>query len=340
MKHLSDKTIDLTAPGLVPGLSMLAVQNVLALCFRVWVTFLGVAAYVLAEEEAAQVQVSLDWTGLQIMEEVYKRHQQYPYIYEEQSMVMVDRNGLRDTRKLRRYSRMEEDGTVRFMLIFDYPREVKGVALLANRDPSGKTEKSVYLPAFGEQLLQTSGADENGNFLGSDFSVENLTGEVLSDFQYVRTKDARMGDMRYFAVEVYDADDIVETAIPLRCHYIREDNFFITRTTHFDKRGRIYKEQSHHDLKPVDGDMWRSGMILMEDKKEQHMSLIKINRRIFSRDYVPEDMFSAQWLYENHPFQPGTELATEELDAETAEILDDLPDKVSALLNAQGVASK
>jgi hypothetical protein len=96
---------------------------------------------------------SSEMTGAEIMEEVDKRHQQFPYIYEEQSMILVDRYGEQDTRKARRYSRVEEDGTVRFLLLFDYPQEVKGVALLANREPDGKTNKYIYLPAYGESNI-------------------------------------------------------------------------------------------------------------------------------------------------------------------------------------------
>jgi hypothetical protein len=47
--------------------------------------------------------------------------------------------------------------------------------------------------------------------------------------------------------------------------------------------------------------MWRADMILMEDSKEHHKSLIKINRRIFSRDYVSAEIFTADWLFKNYP---------------------------------------
>ena len=43
-------------------------------------------------------------------------------------------------------------------------------------------------------------------------------------------------------------------------------------------------------------------MILMENKKDQHQSLIKISRRVFSHDYVPAEIFTAKWLYENYPY--------------------------------------
>ena len=245
---------------------------------------------------------SSETTGAEIMEEVYKRHQQFPYIYEEQSMVMEDRNGDRDTRKARRYSRVEEDGTVKFLLLFDYPQEVKGVALLADRAPDGKITKYIYLPAYGEQLIESTGEGSEDNFLGTDFSVENLTGVNLSDYHYVRRDDREVDKAKYFVLDVYKASNqLIEDHI-LRRHFVRQDNLYITLTHHFDTHGRLLRIQSHHDIKAVDSDMWRANMILMENKKDQHQSLIKISRRVFSHDYVPAEIFTAKWLYENYPY--------------------------------------
>jgi len=246
--------------------------------------------------------------GLEIMHEVYKRHRQYAFIYEEQSMVMMDRNGDRDTRKVKRYSRVEEDGAVKFLLLFDSPDEISGVALLANRDASGKTRKYIYLPALGEQLIENVSSGRDGKFLGTDFSIENLAGEVLDDYIYIRKPDKKTNDIEYFVVDVYQREEgLSEDILPeekqaSRRHFISKNNFFITRTEYFDKQGRVFKKQSHHDLKPVNGEMWRSNMILMEDSKEGHQSLIKINRRVFSRDYVSAEIFTADWLFKNYPF--------------------------------------
>jgi hypothetical protein len=256
--------------------------------------------------------VSNEATGVEIMEEVYKRHQQFPYIYEEQSMITEDRNGDRDTRKARRYSRVEEDGTVKFLLLFDFPQEVKGVALLAKRDPIGKTSKFIYLPAYGETLIESAGEGSEDNFLGTDFSVENLTGEILSEHRYARRDDTEIDNIKFFVLDVYKANDLPTEPQVLRRHFIKQDNLFITLTHHFDKHGRIDRIQSHHDIKVVDSDMWRANMILMENKKDQHQSLIKISRRIFSHDYVPTEVFTAEWLYENYPYIETVEEMVEE----------------------------
>ena len=240
-------------------------------------------------------------TGREIMEEVHRRHQQYPYVYEEQTMIMMDREGLRDTRKIRRYSRVEQDGAVDFMLIFVSPTEVKGVALLAHRDPSGRISKSVYLPALGEQVIEGEEVGGGSNFLGSDFAVEDLTGEVLDNYFYVRRQDQKIGDANFFVVDVYRSKGDARDKKTLRRHFIRRDNYFITQTDYFDRHGRLYKKQSSHDLKHLEGEMWRANMLLMDNIRDQHKTLIKIDRRIYSRDYVPREMFTVQWLYKNYP---------------------------------------
>jgi outer membrane lipoprotein-sorting protein len=268
--------------------------------------------------------ISIDTSGAEIMEKVQKQHQQFPYIYEEQFMVMEDRHGGRDTRKARRYSRVEEDGSVKFLLLFDYPQEIKGVALLANRDADGNTTKYIYLPAFGEQLIESIGEGSNDNFLGTDFTVENLTGEMLSDYYYVRRDDREIENVKYFVLDVYRASDQLAEKQILRRHFIRQDNLYITLTHHFDKQGRLSRIQSLHDIKTVYGDMCRANMILMEDKKEQHQSLIKISRRVFSHDYVPAEVFTAEWLYENYPYVEPVEV----LDSDDSDVSEEMSEEI------------
>ncbi len=239
-------------------------------------------------------------SGRKIMEAVYDRHRQYPYVYEEKSMVLIDRHNRKQTRTLRRYSRVSADGTVRFLLLFDSPRDVMGVALLARRNPDGTVAQSVYLPAFSEQFVASAGgcrAACGDQFLGSDFSIESLTGEVLDDYIYVRRTDIKLGDTPYYVIDV-QADEAGRT---LRRHYVSARNLFIERTDYLDEFGQVHKRLTHHDLARIHGDMWRSNILLMDNIAEHHQSIIRIERRVFSSDYVPEQVFTADWLRANHP---------------------------------------
>ncbi len=238
----------------------------------------------------------LNANGHALMQAVYERHKQYPYVYEEQSMVLIDRNGNRETRKVKRYSRVETNLLSRILLLFESPKEVKGVAVLAERSPGGEVKQQIYLPSLGQGMIENSGEIGDANFLGTDFSVENLTGEVLEDYDLRRQRDIQIDETLYYIVDVFP--NKLAKGNPLRRHYICQDNLFITRTDYFDDLGRLRKRQSHHDLTPVLGDMWQANMLLMENMQEDHQTLIKVDRRVYSADYVPAEVFTPEWLYQ------------------------------------------
>jgi hypothetical protein len=244
-----------------------------------------------------------DWSGRELLDLVYERHQQYPYVYEEQSMILIDQDGHKNTRKLRRYSRADESGTVNFLLLFDSPLDIKGVALLAQREPDGQSKQSFYLPAFGKTFIENTPGPEGkseDNFLGTDYSIANLVGDRLDHHKHVRRNDTTINETDYFVVDVYDLVSPAEDK-PERRHYIRKDNLYISRTDHFDEIGRLQKRQTNHDLTQVHDDMWRANMMMMDNFQQEHRTIIKVNRRVFSADYVPGEIFSKRWIVANQP---------------------------------------
>ncbi|MDC0068328.1 outer membrane lipoprotein-sorting protein [Gammaproteobacteria bacterium] len=244
-----------------------------------------------------------DWSGRELLDLVYERHQQYPYVYEEQSMILIDRYGHKNTRKLRRYSRAYESGTVNFLLLFDSPLDVRGVALLAQREQDGRSRQSFYLPAFGDTFIENTPGPEGkseDNFLGTDYSISNLVGDTLDHHKHIRRDDTNINETDYFVVDVYDLNSQSEDK-PERRHYIKKDNLYISRTDHFDKIGRLQKRQTNHDVAKVHGDMWRANMMMMDNLQKEHRTIIKINKRVFSSDYVPREIFSESWIIANQP---------------------------------------
>jgi hypothetical protein len=246
---------------------------------------------------AADFQFS-EASGRVLMQQVYDTHQQYPYVYEEQSLVLIDRDGNRETRKVKLYSRIDPILFQRFLLLFESPEEVKGVAVLAERNANGDTRQAIYLPALGESMIESSGDSRDTNFLGTDFSIENLTGERLEDYDYQRRRDELINYKMYSVIDVFDKQaEPGQTA--LRRHYISQEILYLTRTDYFDDLGRVRKRLSSHDMTRVLGDMWRANMLLMENMQNDHKTLIKIDRRIFSKEYVPVEVFTTEHLYAN-----------------------------------------
>lgn len=240
-------------------------------------------------------------TGPQIMQEVQRRYLLDKSIYEELILILTDRLGQRDTRNLRRYSKTDGTGNTRFLLLFDTPAEVRGVGLLAERAASGRTSIRVYLPADGREYMQPFDTGVDGNLMGTDFSLEQMIGEQAQHYQYVLAGQQKMGNINHYRVDVYRAGDNVAMARPIRRHYVREDGYYITRTDYLDNDGRLLKQKTLHDLRQTGPGSWQAGMVLMEDPVAQHSTLMKIKRTIFSSEYVPDEVFTRDWLYRNQP---------------------------------------
>ena len=245
--------------------------------------------------------LAVEMNGHEIMAESQLRHQQFPYVYEEQSMILIDAAGNRRVRRSRLFTRLESNGSVKFLLIFDQPAEIRGVALLATRDNDGKIQRGVYLPAFGQEVKHPRGSGLEGQFLGTDFTIADLTPESLEDNRYVRLDDRQIDNHLFFVIEAHPR------ATPsrhggnsgLRRHLIRQDNFMIVRTDIYDAALRFYKRVSYHDLKRVDGDSWRANTIIAHDSREAHRTVLKVNRRVYSQDYVPKELFEESYLLAN-----------------------------------------
>lgn len=240
-------------------------------------------------------------TGAQIMQEVQQRNSRQNPVYEEQTVILTDQSGNRDTRNVRSYIHTDKSGNTRYLLIFDTPVDVHGVALLANRSTTGQVSVNLYLPATGKEQMQSYDPGAEGNLVSTDFSLEQLLGDPIEQYQYVLAGQQKTGVITHYLVDVYRNGVNVATTRPLHRHYVRQDSFFITRTDYFDAAGKLQKQKTLFDLKQTGGGSWHAGMILMQDRVTNHTTLIKNNKTVFSVDYVPDEVFSNEWLYRNQP---------------------------------------
>lgn len=241
------------------------------------------------------------------MKQVHGQEGQYPYIYEEQSMILIDKMGNRDVRNTRRYIRVDASGKVNVLLVFDSPEEVKGVALLASRHKDKAIQAGIYLPAFDNRMISSEGESSSERFLGTDFSVFDLKPESYDDYNYKRLEDELINKVSYYSIEARPVDDKIfkQSGYSKRIHTISKDDMLIFRTRYFNQHGRHIKTLTQHEFKQYGKSFWKPDMILMDNLAEQHKTLIKTRERVFSPDYVPPKMFTRQWLF-NHNHMAST----------------------------------
>ena len=241
--------------------------------------------------------------GAGIVDRALAHRSQACCIYQELTMILSDgagERGERGVRRIRWYERRESDGSRRVLLAFVAPADVRGAAVLLTREASGgATQGEIYLPALGKPLDVVAGTTGAMRLVGSDFRISDLLGEAPRGFAYVREADAEIDRSMHFVVRATPSDAAAQRAGGgLRRYYVRKGDFFLVRIDFHDVQGRLARRESFRDPKQVEPGTWQADMVLMEDLAERHRTLIKVERRVFSPDYVPPEIFSRQWLLE------------------------------------------
>ncbi|MBS0336769.1 MAG: outer membrane lipoprotein-sorting protein [Proteobacteria bacterium] len=219
-------------------------------------------------------------TGRELIEESLRRQAQPPYVYEEQVLVLSDSLGQYTVRTVRYYARQDASGMKR-LLVIDTPKELRGLKVYVSRDSGGGR----HGPAASSLLF------------GSDFSVADFEGEQPQDFEYEREANQELERVTHFVVRAMPKDESVAraTGYGIRRIYLRKDNLFVSRVDYLDRQGRLARRLTYKDPRPDDTGAWRPGMTLNEDLREDRRTLLKVERRVHSADYVPAAVF------EGHP---------------------------------------
>ncbi|MGD9554641.1 MAG: outer membrane lipoprotein-sorting protein [Arcobacteraceae bacterium] len=237
-----------------------------------------------------------EMTGREIMDEISKRHDA-PFEFETQKMTLIDSNGQKEERILRRFSRDDGTGLFKYLLVFDEPKGIKGVGLLTWQNNDRDDDQWMYLPALEKVKRIAKGGSKN-YFMGTDYAFEDLVSENKDKFKYERKDDTVIDSQSCYVINVYpNTDDIIKsTGYEYRVLYVRKDIFFTVRIDYFDKRGKFIKQQDLGDITQVKGQMYRANHALMNNMKENHKTEIIGMTRDFSESSVPAEYFKERYI--------------------------------------------
>ena len=217
-------------------------------------------------------------SGRELIEESLRRHAQPAYVYQEQALVLTDRQGRHTVRTMRYYARHDEHGS-RKLLVIETPAESKGTSIFINRDARDGMRR---------------GAAGSSPVFGSNFSVADLEEEQAREFRYERDADQDLGMVPHYVLRAFPADESAARSAGYheRRIYLRKDNLFISRIDYRDREDRLARRQTMRDPSPDESGAWRAGMLLMEDLRDERRTLLKVERRVHSPDYVPAAVFA------------------------------------------------
>lgn len=213
-----------------------------------------------------------------LMRASVSRHAPAPFAYEELTLVLSNQAGRYSVRTLKRYVRSDQSGSKNLMVV-ETPDDSNGMTIYVTREAGG---------------IGRRGAKAHSSVLGSDFLVGDLENEQIDEFHYEMMPYQMIEQVRHFVLRAKPVDNarVTATSATERLIFLREDNLFVSRIDYHDAQGRLSRRQSFRDPHADETGAWRAGMILMENFGDDQRTLLKIDRRVHSPDYVPLSVFA------------------------------------------------
>ncbi len=172
------------------GWKAVSIEKGEAMVKRVWVLIFSLVCI--------NAAAASEMTGREIMQKQKDLHQSKTEFI-EQNMILVDRSGGKEARKLRHYLSESEPDVDRALIVFLSPADIRGTALLTWQHKDRDDDQWLYLPAQGKMQRIVKGGKRN-SFMGTDFTYEDLENEVLDDFTYTRTGDEEVDESPCYVV--------------------------------------------------------------------------------------------------------------------------------------------
>lgn len=249
----------------------------------------------LAQPSAAGPAETAEQKGRAIAVEAERRDRGFGDSTAVIRMILRSRKGDERVRELRSRVLERPDEGDRSLVVFDSPPDVRGTALLTYANRSGEDDQWLYLPAL-KRVRRISASNRSGPFMGSDFSYEDLAGEVVEHFSYRWLRDEACPSNQYtaltcFVVERRPVDE--SSGYSRQIVWIDQQEYRTVQIEYYDRKGVLVKILALGEYAQYRDRFWRAGEMLMTNHQTGQSTRLLWSRYEFGvgvreSDFTPQ----------------------------------------------------
>jgi len=208
-------------------------------------------------------------------------------------MTVVSKQGRKKVQQLELYRRDDGKGNVSQLLVFTAPADIKGTKFLSIGTAGKETQMWLYMPTLGRERL-ISGSATQGQFMGTDFTYEEISGAISFSAEYTakRLADTTKDKLSCYVLELTPKSDKAkygrlklvvhkESRIPLVIEF-------------FNRAGKAEKTLTLDGLHKSKDGIWQPKTIILNNLSSGSSTIIDILQE--SREEVSEEMFTLRYL--------------------------------------------
>ncbi len=193
------------------------------------------------------------------------------------TLVSVKRGKVKErVREIVRYQRNYNSGTFdsKSLIRFNEPADVKGTGFLMwEYDADKDDDQWLFLPALGK-VKRIAAREKGENFMGSDFSYEDMGGRDLDDDHFNLVRSELYNDEDCYVIEAVPIDN--NTSYGRRIVWVSKGKWIVLKVEYYDKKNALLKVMTIDEVQK-DGPYWSVQKMRMENVQNQHKTIMLIS---------------------------------------------------------------
>lgn len=253
-------------------------------CNKKSLTAVGVAALMAVSFTHAQTP---EEKGYQIFEEADKRGDGYVDNQSDMLMILKNKQEATSEREMKVKS-LEGGGNEgdKTLMVFLTPRDQKGTALLTFQHPDRDDDQWLYLPAL-KRVKKIASSKKSGPFMGSEFSFEDIGGQLIEDYTYKYVNDEVVDGVDCFVVESYPKDK--NSGYTKIVTWVDKDRYVNIKAEFYDRKKSHLKTLIPKGYKLYEDKFWRPDEMLMVNHQTGRSTVLKQNNIEFKTGLSDSD---------------------------------------------------
>ncbi|MCR4675957.1 MAG: outer membrane lipoprotein-sorting protein [Sphaerochaetaceae bacterium] len=171
-------------------------------------------------------------------------------------LLIHSKKGTEKTREVIMKSKNYGDVT-KEVIVFTSPKDVSGVGYLMfnyeeQEDGSKKdSENWLYMPALKKvKRIASSGTEAEGNFMGTDFTYEDMGDRSISKDTYTLLGEEYAGGVKCWKIKCVSIEHTESD--PERVVYIGQDDYLLYRCEFYDRHGALHRVLECSEIEYID----------------------------------------------------------------------------------------
>lgn len=195
------------------------------------------------------------------------------------TMKLVSSKGRERVRTINRKTMTDNADNVSSLIRFLSPMDIKGTGFLSIEYTDRDEDQWLYLPALNK-TRRISAADQSDNFMGSDFTYEDIGTEDIDNFEYTILGKEEIDNATCYKIEAKPNNEKTadESGYVKRIIYVDQTNYMIRRVIYFNKKNEKSKILNNYEIELIeDANKWRTHKSVMENLETNNKTILIYN---------------------------------------------------------------